>query len=79
MMVSLLTAAASARANSYIWINLNGGNWGVAGNWSPNGIPGGSDSAAITMTGNYTVTVNSNQSIGTLRWGRRVGTGRCRR
>jgi len=58
-----------ARAASYVWTNTAGGNWNVAANWSPHGVPGGSDTAAVTSTGNYTVTVNDTESIGTLTLG----------
>jgi hypothetical protein len=65
----ILTATPPAGAASYTWINNAGGNWNVAANWSPNGVPGGSDSAAITTTGSYTVAVDDSESIGTLTLG----------
>jgi hypothetical protein len=65
----ILTATPPAGAASYTWINNAGGNWNVAANWSPNGVPGFSDSAAITTTGSYTVTVDDSESIGTLTLG----------
>jgi hypothetical protein len=63
------------RAATITWTNTAGGDWSVAANWSPNGVPGGSDSAAITRTGNYTVTVSSAGSIGTLTLGASSGDG----
>ncbi len=47
----------------------------MAGNWTPNGIPGSTDSAAITATGNYTVTVGGAESIGTLTLGASTADG----
>ncbi len=65
----MLTAGPMAKTASYTWINSAGGNWNKAANWSPNGVPGSADSAAITMTGSYTVTVNDTESVGTLTLG----------
>ncbi|MGA3179438.1 MAG: YDG domain-containing protein [Verrucomicrobiota bacterium] len=72
---SLLVSTPAARATAFTWTNTSGGNWSSAANWSPNGLPGGGDSAAITTTGNYTVAVNSAQSIGTLTLGASTGDG----
>jgi hypothetical protein len=52
MAIFFLAAAASAKAATYTWTSINSGNWRVPGNWSPNGVPGGGDSAAVTTTGN---------------------------
>ena len=71
----LLVSTQLARATAFTWTNTAGGNWSSAANWSPNGLPGGGDSAAITTTGNYTVAVNSAQSIGTLTLGASTGDG----
>lgn len=65
----ILTATNPAKAATYTWTNTAGGNWNVAANWFPNGVPGGTDSAAITNTGNDTVTVSDTESVGTLALG----------
>jgi hypothetical protein len=71
----VLTYTQPARAASYTWTNSAGGNWNAAANWSPNAVPGGTDSAAITTTGNYAVTVDDSESIGTLTLGASSGDG----
>jgi hypothetical protein len=73
--VVALTTLPPAQAASYTWTNTAGGNWNVAANWSPNGVPGGTDSAAITVTGGYTVTINDTESAGTLTLGASSGDG----
>jgi hypothetical protein len=71
----MLTATTPAKAASYTWTNTAGGNWNAAANWSPNGVPGGTDSAAITTTGSYTVTMSDTESVGTLTLGASSGDG----
>jgi hypothetical protein len=71
----ILTATLPIQAASYTWANIAGGNWNVAANWSPNGVPGGADSAAMTTTGSYTVTVNDTESIGALTLGASTADG----
>lgn len=41
------------------WLNNNGGDWNVATNWGPVGVPGGSDAVTIKRDGTYTVTITS--------------------
>ena len=48
----------SVRATDIVWTNLAGGNWSNATNWSPNTVPGATDTALITNAGTYTVTLN---------------------
>jgi hypothetical protein len=69
----ILSSTNPAKAASYTWTNTAGGNWNVAANWSPNGVPGGTDSAAITTTGSYTVTMSDTESVGTLTLGASSG------
>ncbi len=52
----LLFIAGHGRAADVVWTNTAGGDWNTAGNWSPNQVPGGNDSAWITNNGSYTVT-----------------------
>ena len=49
----------TTHATSYQWANAQDGDWGNPGNWSPGGIPGTGDSAAITTPGTYTVTATN--------------------
>lgn len=54
--VIFIAAGFSASAQTTrIWTNTAGGNWHVAANWKPSGVPSGSDSAYITNNGTYTV------------------------
>ncbi len=44
----------------FTWANSSGGNWGVATNWSPQGIPGANDDVIIpALASNLTVTHNT--------------------
>ncbi|QJW97713.1 beta strand repeat-containing protein [Frigoriglobus tundricola] len=38
------------------WINASGGDWDTASNWSTGAVPGASDDAVLSVTGNVTVT-----------------------
>jgi hypothetical protein len=55
-----------AQAATYTWANTAGGNWSVAANWSPNGVPSSSDTAKITAVGTYTVTLDENANVNNL-------------
>jgi len=71
----LLTLCGHAsRATGITWTNLNGGNWNVATNWSPNQVPGPTDSAYITNNGTYTVTLNASATVTNLTLGGTSGT-----
>ncbi|MGI9134241.1 MAG: hypothetical protein ACR2I0_09925, partial [Rhodoferax sp.] len=60
-----LTCAGGAWATSYTWGAGSGngsGNWDVAANWSPNGVPGSADDVTLnggTVTLTAATTVNS--------------------
>ncbi len=58
-------APASGRAVDYAWNNAAGGNWNVASNWSPAGVPTSltADRATISLTGTYTITINDQRSV----------------
>ena len=49
----------SGWAADIVWTNTAGGNWSSTNNWSPNQVPGASDTAWITNNGTYTVTLNA--------------------
>lgn len=48
------------------WKNGASGNWSDAANWHPGQVPGPSDTAVITAKGTYTVTLDTNASVGGL-------------
>jgi hypothetical protein len=57
------------RANK-TWNNSSGGNWSVATNWTPNGVPGAADDVVLPDLGPaYTVTLDVNSSINSIRIG----------
>jgi hypothetical protein len=62
----LLASSSAVNATAFVWTNTLGGNWSALTNWSPNGVPGASDTASISSNGTYTITINSAQSVGTL-------------
>ena len=64
----------SASGTTITWTNTAGGSWNLTNNWSPNQIPGASDTALITTSGNYTVTLNVAGQVSTLVVGGASGT-----
>ena len=66
----LLTHAATLT-----WTNELGGDWRVAGNWSPNQVPGSNDRAVIQQGGTYTVTATSDLTVGAIELGSEPGPG----
>jgi len=66
VLVLWLVTGSIAHSTTYVWSNTAGGNWNVAADWSPNGMPGSGDTADISASGTYTVTVNTAESVGTL-------------
>ncbi len=72
-LLSLLAAGQIARATTYTWNNPLGGNWNLAGNWSPNGKPGSGDTV-IVPSGTFTVTVSDAEAVGTLTMNGASGT-----
>lgn len=48
------------------WTNIAGGNWSVPANWSPNQVPSAGDTANITNPGTYAVTLDINETVGSL-------------
>ena len=57
---------AYAHGATITWASGVSGNWSNPTNWSPNQVPGTSDTAAITASGNYTVTVDTSVSVNGL-------------
>jgi hypothetical protein len=66
--LALLALNSVAHATTIIWTNTAGGDWSVAANWSPNQVPGSSDSALITNNGTYTLTME-NLTVGNVTLG----------
>ncbi len=61
-------------AATLTWINTSGGDWNIAGNWSPSGVPGATDTALITAAGTYVVNVSDSESAASLTIGGATGT-----
>ena len=57
--------AAQAACSGKTWVG-GSGNWEEASHWSPSGAPGSSESACITASGTYTVTVSADALAKTL-------------
>lgn len=61
-LIAFLFIAGPAHAATFVWTNLAGGNWSNPTNWSPNQVPGQSNSVSstddvlINNSGGYTVT-----------------------
>jgi hypothetical protein len=69
-----LHLSGSVQAADIVWTNTAGGNWSSANNWSPNQVPGASDTAWITNNGTYTVTLNASATVASLTLGGTSGT-----
>ncbi|MGC9944269.1 MAG: hypothetical protein ABSE48_20775, partial [Verrucomicrobiota bacterium] len=66
--------ASTTQATTITWTNTAGGNWNASANWNPNQVPGASDTAIITTSGTYQVTVSDNESVSNLVLGATGGT-----
>src|SRR5262249_12516490 len=54
------------------WTNIAGGSWATPGNWDatiPNAIDAIADFSTLDITGDLTVTLDANRTVGTLRFG----------
>src|SRR5439155_5264436 len=71
---ALMLTLASARAATITWTNTAGGNWNDAANWNPNQVPGASDDALITSSGDYAVTLDVDVLLNSLMLGGTGGT-----
>src|SRR5215469_15048634 len=65
----LFTTATATNGATITWASGASGNWSNPTNWNPNQVPGPFDTAIITASGNYTVTVDSNAAVSTLALG----------
>ncbi|NOS70493.1 MAG: hypothetical protein HOP33_11240, partial [Verrucomicrobia bacterium] len=57
LLALFVVAACSASAVTRSFTNAAGGNWFIAANWSPNGVPSVIDVANITNNGTYSVNI----------------------
>lgn len=73
-LVVVLLSASSSKAADRVWVNLSGGSWHIAANWSPAEVPGTGDNAFITNNGTYTVTISSDASVNSVTVGGGSGT-----
>ena len=73
-LMAALWASFSTHAATITWTNTAGGNWSVTNNWSPNQVPGVSDTALITNSGTYTVTVTTVVGVSNVFLGSSSGT-----
>ena len=69
----LLVNALAVRAATITWTNTQSGGWNTAANWSPNNVPGGSDTAIIPVTG-VTVSLQGGTSVSNVTLGGSAGT-----
>ncbi|MEI9865945.1 MAG: hypothetical protein WDN00_15615 [Limisphaerales bacterium] len=65
----LLTAGFETKAaNILVWTNIASGGWNTAANWSPNAVPGASDTVIITNSG-VTVSLNDSTTVSAITLG----------
>ncbi len=79
LLVSLaLFTAFTSHALTHSWTNTLGGDWSVAANWLPHGVPLTDDDVLITSNGTYTVTILSNSvQVGNLTLAAAAARKRC--
>jgi hypothetical protein len=66
LLAVLAAMATTGRSSTFVWTNTLGGNWSVALDWDPHGVPGALDIAKITTSGGYIVTNDQNTTVGGL-------------
>ncbi len=66
IVLAIFTAFTTAHADTIVWTNTAGGNWNTAANWSPNVIPGSSDTVEVTNDASYTVNVDGTANAGNM-------------
>jgi hypothetical protein len=67
--VFFVLQVGAAHATVFVWTNHASGNWSNPTNWSPNEVPGSSDTAIITNSGAYTVTLDTSPTVASLKLG----------
>jgi hypothetical protein len=66
--------AVAAQGAVITWTNTAGGSWQTAANWDPHQVPASADTALITASGDYTVTLASAVTISQMTLGGATGT-----
>ena len=56
------------------WVSAKSGNWSDASNWNTGVVPQADDTVAITLEGDYTVTLTENVSVKNITLGAATGT-----
>jgi len=63
----------ATQAATYTWNNIAGGSWTNSGDWTGGGIPGNpgdvADFSELTLGASQTITLDANQTVGTLLFG----------
>src|SRR5437867_11298401 len=72
--ILLFVSGHLAWGATIVWNNPSGGNWNVAANWSPNQVPGASDTALIVNNGNYVLSLETGATVKDLALGAASGT-----
>ena len=72
--IASLAFSLTANAATVVWTNTAGGNWTAAANWSPNQVPGSSDTAMITNAGTYTVALGDDVTVAGIMLGASSGS-----
>jgi hypothetical protein len=71
--LALCLFTAAGYSNTLSWKNGSSGNWSDPANWHPAQVPGPADTAVINVKGTYTVTLDTNASVGGLTLGANDG------
>src|SRR5690242_1605774 len=64
LILTFTVSSVTVNATNILWTNTFNGNWSDSVNWSPNNVPGASDTAIITNSGTYTVTLDTGTTVG---------------
>src|SRR6267142_2751950 len=70
----ILTFTLHTYAANFTWINTAGGLWSDFASWNPNGVPGSADTASITNSGTYTITLDFGPTVQVLNLGAPSGS-----
>jgi hypothetical protein len=73
LLASLVSNRSIAQGTDTRWVNPAGGNWNVPTNWD-NGVPDATKNAVIDLAGTYTVTLDVDATVASLRLGGSSGT-----
>jgi len=74
LLAVLCLGSLGVHAETVTWTNTAGGAWSLAANWSPNKVPVAADTAQITNSGTYLVTLDSATEVTHLQVGAASGT-----